>query len=131
MSDREQITALIHRWAKAVQACDLDGVLAEHTDDIVMFDVPPPEDGARGLIAYRETWPPFFRWLREGAIFEIVSLEVTAGADIAFACALLRCGKPGYLAEHPHERLRLTIGLRKQEGRWLIAHEHHSFTAKV
>jgi uncharacterized protein (TIGR02246 family) len=131
MSDPEQITALIRRWANAVQACDLDGVLAEHTDNIVMFDVPPPEDGARGLAAYRETWPPFFRWLRDGAIFEIVSLEVTTGADVAFAHALLRCGKPAHLAEHPHERLRLTIGLRKRDDRWLIAHEHHSFTAKV
>ncbi|MEV0476720.1 nuclear transport factor 2 family protein, partial [Streptomyces prunicolor] len=24
-------------------------------------------------------------------------------------------------------RLRLTFGLRKEKGRWLVAHEHHSF----
>jgi ketosteroid isomerase-like protein len=24
-------------------------------------------------------------------------------------------------------RLRLTLGLRKQDGRWLVTHEHHSF----
>jgi ketosteroid isomerase-like protein len=24
--------------------------------------------------------------------------------------------------------LRLTVGLRKEGGRWLIAHEHHSYT---
>ncbi len=27
----------------------------------------------------------------------------------------------------PENRLRLTIGLRKEEGRWVVAHEHHSF----
>ena len=41
---------------------DMDGVLADHADDIVMFDVPPPEDGVRGIQAYRETWPRFFEW---------------------------------------------------------------------
>jgi hypothetical protein len=23
--------------------------------------------------------------------------------------------------------LRLTLGLRKEDGRWVVAHEHHSF----
>jgi len=32
------------------------------------------------------------------------------------------------LAEHPDRRLRLTIGLRKEGGRWVVSHEHHSFT---
>jgi ketosteroid isomerase-like protein len=30
----------------------------------------------------------------------------------------------------PDNRLRLTIGLRKQGGRWVAAHEHDSFTSK-
>ncbi len=92
-----------------------------------MFDVPPPEDGVRGLDAYRATWPPFFEWQRQGALFEIVALEVTAGADVAFAHALLRCGMPEEFEKHPDHRLRLTLGLRKENGRWLVAHEHHSF----
>ena len=45
-----------------------------------MFDVPPPYDGVRGIDAYRESWPPFFDWLRQGAEFELVELDVTAGA---------------------------------------------------
>jgi ketosteroid isomerase-like protein len=93
-----------------------------------MFDVPPPKAGLRGIEAYRETWPPFFEWQKQGAaVFEIVSLDVVAGADVAFAHALLRCGTAQELAKDPENRLRLTIGLRKQDGRWTIAHEHHSF----
>jgi len=61
--------------------------------------------------------------LASGAVFEIDSLDVTAAADVAFAVALLRCGKPAEL-EH---RLRLTIGLTKVSGRWTVSHEHHSF----
>ena len=125
--DETQIRTLIHRWADAVHTGDLDGVLADHADDIVMFDVPPPQDGVRGVDAYRETWPPFFRWQERGALFEIVEVDVTAGDDVAFAFALLRCGKHDELAERPDQRLRLTLGLRKENGRWVVAHEHHSF----
>ena len=127
MDDEAQIRDLITRWAAAVHAGDLDGVLADHAEDIVMFDVPPPEDGVRGLDAYRQTWPPFFEWQRQGASFEPTSLEVTAGSDVAFAHALLRCGTPEELAAAPNRRLRLTLGLEKRAGRWVVTHEHHSF----
>jgi uncharacterized protein (TIGR02246 family) len=126
-NDEAEIRTLIEQWAAAVHRGDMSDVLADHADDIVMFDVPPPYEGVRGIDAYRETWPPFFEWQARGASFEIVSLEVTAGDDVAYAHALLRCGTPQELAEQPANRLRLTLGLRKEQGRWLVAHEHHSF----
>jgi ketosteroid isomerase-like protein len=52
---------------------------------------------------------------------------VTAGDEVAFAWALLRCGTPEELAESPETRLRLTLGLRREGGRWVVTHEHHSF----
>jgi uncharacterized protein (TIGR02246 family) len=129
MADNEnEIQALVRGWAEAVHAGDLDRVLVDHASDIVMFDVPPPEEGVRGLDAYRDTWPPFFEWQRSGAMFEIVSLDVTAADDLAYAWALLRCGTPEELEREPDRRLRLTIGLRRELGTWLVAHEHHSFT---
>jgi uncharacterized protein (TIGR02246 family) len=125
--DEEQIRALIERWAAAVHAGDMDAVLADHAEDIVMFDVPPPHDGVRGIADYRDVWPPFFTWQAQGASFEIVRLDVTAGDDVAYAEALLRCGTREQLEAEPEKRLRLTLGLRKQDGRWVVAHEHHSF----
>ena len=50
-------------------------------------------------------------------------IRVTAGADVAYAYALLRCG----VGDVGDTRLRLTVGLRKDAGRWVVAHEHHSF----
>lgn len=125
--DEQQIRALIERWAAAVHDGDMEGLLADHADDIVMFDVPPPYEGVRGIEAYRATWPGFFEWQARGASFEIVSLDVTAGADVAYAHALLRCGMPQELADNPENRLRLTLGLRREKNRWVVAHEHHSF----
>lgn len=132
MADGEtEIRLLIEHWATAVHDGDMAGVLADHSDDIVMFDVPPPDDGVRGIDAYRETWPPFFTWQKQGASFEIVSLDVTAGEDVAFAHALLRCGTREELDKDPDNRLRLTLGLRKDRGHWVVAHEHHSFPDKT
>ncbi len=128
--DEEEIGALIERWAAAAHAGDLPAVLDRHAEDIVMFDVPPPDEGVRGLDAYEATWPPFFEWQRSGASFKIVELDVTAGTEVAYAWALLRCGTDDEFREDPDRRLRLTVGLRREDGRWVVAHEHHSFPDK-
>jgi len=126
MTNEQEIRTLIERWAAAVHAGELEVVLEDHADDIVMFDVPPPYEGVRGLNAYRDTWPSFFEWQASGAVFELETLEVTAGEEVAFAFALLRCGPGKEFPTNP-SRLRLTLGLRKQSGRWVVTHEHHSF----
>ncbi len=125
--DEAEIRGIIERWIAAIQTCDHVGVQADHTDDLVMFDVPPPYDGVRGAAAYRDTWPPFFEYIDSGATFELLELDVTAGDSVAYAYGLLRCGTAEDFAANPDNRLRLTMGLRKVGGRWLIAHEHHSF----
>jgi len=127
MSDGQQIRALIGAWAIAVHDGGLAAGLAGHAPDIVMFDVPPANQGVRGTGAYRDTWPPFFEWQASGAVFEIESLVVTAGTEGAFAYALLCCGTATGLARDPGRRLRLTLGLRKTGARWIVTHEHHSF----
>ena len=127
MNSKTEIRNLIESWAKAVRAREIDGVLTGHTDDMLMFDVPPPVV-VKGIDAYRETWSAFFKWLQQGdGSFDIVSLDVTAGDDVAFATAVLRCGSKEELKKDDTPRLRLTVGLRKEDRRWLIAHEHHSF----
>lgn len=125
--DEEQIHLLIEEWAAAVHRGDLAAVVRDHADDLVVYDVPPPYEGLRGLDAYRAVWPGFFAWQSSGAEFTLDTLDVTAGRDVAYAHALLRCGTPEELAERPALRLRLTLGLRKQGGRRVVAHEPHSF----
>ena len=66
MTDEAAVRELIARWADAVHAGNLDRGLADHDSDIVMLDVPPPCDGLRSIDEYRESWPPFFEWQRQG-----------------------------------------------------------------
>jgi ketosteroid isomerase-like protein len=72
------IRHLIEAWASTVRARDISGVIAYRTDDVLMFDVPPPV-ALHGIAAYRETWSPFFDALAEGeAAFDIAELECHA-----------------------------------------------------
>jgi ketosteroid isomerase-like protein len=53
-SNEEQIRRLVDKWAKAVRARDVDGALAHHAKDVVMFDVPLPLQ-SKGIEAYKKT----------------------------------------------------------------------------
>jgi len=126
-----QIRALIEAWADAVRRHDYAGILAHHEQDIVMFDVPPPMR-SRGIEEYRKTWDLFFQYHEPSQAFDIEELTITAGEDVAFAFAVMRCGS-GTVSGPAQEGgflFRLTVGLRKVDGAWRIAHEHHSVPAE-
>jgi ketosteroid isomerase-like protein len=125
-----RIKALLEAWADAVRRHDVPAILAHHEPNIVMFDLPPPLQ-CKGIEAYEMTWSLFFRYHKPGTAFEIQELAVTAGQDVAFAVGIMRCGPDS--SSNPADKdgflFRLTVGLRKVEGEWRIAHEHHSVPA--
>jgi ketosteroid isomerase-like protein len=103
--DEAAVRDVIEAWADAVRRRDYTGILRSHFPDFVMFDVPPPFKSV-GLESYRKTWDLLFSWSSDPVRFEIHEMDVTAGADVAFAVATMGC-----------------------DGRWMIAHEHHSVPA--
>lgn len=117
-ADERQIRELIANWARAVHAQDLDGAIARHSDDVVMFDVPEPLQSI-GVDEYRKTWELFFANVPAGpGSFDVSELNLFVGDRVAWCRALVQV----------HDSTaRLTIGLRKEGGQWLIAHEHHSY----
>src|ERR671931_1847857 len=89
-SDENQIRSLVENWAKAVRDEDIDGILAHHTDDIVMFDVPAPFQ-SKGITAYRKTWDTFHDWAKDlVGLFDILEIRVIAGSSVAFCYASMR-----------------------------------------
>lgn len=117
-ADVDELRALIADWEKAIRAGDLDGVLARHADDVVMFDVAPPLQ-RRGLVAFRDAWQPFL----DGGPhkhFALGELSLHVGPQVAFAHALARTDNDDEFA------VRVTLGFEQRSGRWTIVHEHHS-----
>lgn len=119
MSDEKLIESLIIDWTRAIEQKDREGILANHADDVVMFDFP---NTVRGLDAYTRTWD-FFDDSRRGEVtFRPGKIEVTAGDDVAFVHYEVHC--EGTTAG-PID-FRLTTCLVKHDGKWVITHEHHS-----
>jgi ketosteroid isomerase-like protein len=119
MTAEAEIAALLDRWAAAVRAHDMDGAVRDRSAEIVMFDVPEPLQ-ARGIGAYRDTWSLYFR--NPGSRrFDLRETQIVAGGDVAWVRAILQC------TTGPEPAGRLTMGLRRIDGRWIVVHEHHSF----
>ena len=126
--DEAAIRGLVESWAAAVRRRDYPRILRDHAADIVMFDVPPPFQ-SKGIDAYRKTWDEFFSWTSDPIPFDVAEMKITAGADVAFVVATMRCAEPGPAGQQKALDFRLTIGLRKIDGCWTITHEHHSVPA--
>jgi uncharacterized protein (TIGR02246 family) len=126
--DEAAVRDVIESWMAAVRRRDFDGILRNHSSDIVMFDVPPPFQ-SRGIEAYRKTWDVFLSWSSAPVHFDPTELNITAGKDVAFAVATMLCDGPGADGEPEGLDFRLTVGLRKIDGQWTITHEHHSIPA--
>jgi uncharacterized protein (TIGR02246 family) len=126
--DEAAVRGVIESWTAAVRRRDIEEILKNHSPDIVMFDVPPPFQ-SRGIEAYRETWDTFYSWSSDPIPFDVTDMSITAGNDVAFVVATMRCAEPGIDNKPKGLDFRLTVGLRKIEGRWTITHEHHSVPA--
>lgn len=127
-SDESAIRQLIEHWARAVREKNLPGILAHHATDMTMFDVPPPF-ALQGIDAYRESWDLFYSVQPEPVVFDIKQLDVVAGAEVAFAVASMQCREVDARGEAVALDFRLTVGLRKEDGAWVVVHEHHSVPA--
>jgi uncharacterized protein (TIGR02246 family) len=132
MSDHTQdeiaIRELVENWANAVRRKDLSAILLNHSANMSMFDVPPPL-ASKGIEAYRKTWDLFFSWARDPVVFDINEINITAGDDVAFVTALMRCAGTERSGQAIELDFRLTIGLRKIDDQWIVVHEHHSIPA--
>ena len=121
--DKQQVTNIVRGFLNAVSRGDRKSILAHHADDLLMFDFP---DTVRGLKDYDDTWDFFFDSQRGPITFEPEDLTATVGDRVAFVSSIVHCD--GTTAGS--FRFRLTIGLVKRDGEWLITHEHHSVPAK-
>ena len=122
--DEAAVRALFYRWAKAVRDENLEGIRADHDPNMLMFDVIPPF-ASRGIEAYMATWRPFFKWQARPVMFQFRDVTFTVGSELAFVTATGTCGDTSS-GQRVELDFRLTVGLKKREGKWCVVHEHHS-----
>ena len=123
MSAENEVRAIVQNWAKAISEGDRRGILAHHTSDLLLFDFPGT---VKGLDADDKTWDFFFANPQGPISFGPREGVMNASDDVVFASCMVQCeGTSG-----GHVDFRLTTGLRKTGGKWVIVHEHHSIPTK-
>lgn len=122
-SEIDTVQKIVKDWADAVSRGDRRGILAHHSNDVLMYDFP---NEVRGLDAYDDTWDFFFENQRGDITFAPSNIEATAGEHVAFVTCNVHCD--GTTAG-PLD-FRLTVGLEKRDGKWVIKHEHHSLATQ-
>jgi ketosteroid isomerase-like protein len=127
-NNETQIRELIENWTQAVRNKDINGILAHHSPDMVMYDVPEPFKSV-GIVEYRRTWYLFFACTKQG-VFEVEELHIVTDENVAFCFADMKCSDKSETVEFVELPFRLTIGLKKINAQWTIVHEHHSIPSK-
>lgn len=125
MNDERQIRTILEAFARNTRQDNQDAILANHTADLLIYDVLPPMK-YESAVAYRASWHEWQPETTGAGIFEFQDLAITAGSDVAFAHAFIRCGgttPPGKAFE---DIVRATFCLKKIDGSWKVAHQHVS-----
>jgi ketosteroid isomerase-like protein len=115
----------IEELAQAIRDKDIDRLMTFYASDVVVFDVRPPLD-TRGADAYRHNFKRWFDSFKGPISFDLKNLRVVPGETAAFCHYLgLIVGSredgrtSGYWA-------RGTTCFERQDGQWLVTHEHIS-----
>jgi ketosteroid isomerase-like protein len=121
----EQIRALIEERIAAVRGKDAARAIATLADDVVAFELAPPlavnADKARDQGSF-EKWLAGF----ETIDVEVRDLKIETGGDVGFARALHHLTGTRPDGRKVSLWVRSTLGLRREDGAWKIAHAHTS-----
>lgn len=122
----DEIREVIESKAALLQKGDASAVMAHYAPRFVEFTLAPP---LRQAGDGRDP-APLTAWM---ATFEapprrtVTELEITADGDVAFATSLdCLTAVPRGATEPFTLWFRVTLGLRRIDGRWLVTHEHES-----
>lgn len=135
--DEAEIRQLMNEQAMAIRAKDARRLFSGYAPDIVKYDLAPPLRRTGPEVHDVDRLERWFAGFDDPIDWELRDLSVTVGEDVAFCHGLNRLsatprgvvrGPDGL--EYEGERFdlwfRITVGLRKIDGRWQITHEHTS-----
>ncbi|GLI00882.1 YybH family protein [Phytohabitans aurantiacus] len=118
---RQQIETIV----EALRTKDLDALKQPYSTDVVSFDIDPPLQHV-GIDAKLKNWANVFAFF-EDVRYELRDLTLTVGDEVAFGHAFGRL--TGTLKDGTATTgmwVRVTYGLRRIDGTWLITHDQVS-----
>ena len=122
----DEIREVIEGKAALLRKGDATAILSHYAPRFVEFSLAPPlrQPGDGRDPAALEAWMATFE---APPTREVTRLEITTDGDVAFATSLdSLTAVPRGTAESFTLWFRVTLGLRRIDGRWLVTHEHES-----
>ena len=118
-----EIEAVINAWADGIRHKNVEATAGQFIDEPVNFFLAPPLIADEPIRGNLNAWFATF----DGAIgYEVKDLRITASGETAYAHALNHLTGAKTDGEKTDLWFRLTMGFRKIDGRWRIAHAHES-----
>jgi ketosteroid isomerase-like protein len=125
-TETSEIRDLIENRAAVLKTGDVRTLLSYYAPEVVQFSLAPP---LQQPVDGRDP-APLERWIgtfEAPPTREVTRLQITADRDVAFATSIDSVSAtPRGMAEGFRLWYRVTLGLRRIDGRWLITHEHQS-----
>ena len=122
----QDIRDVIESRAALLQTGDVKAMLAYHAPRVLEYSLAPPLSELRDGTdpAPTEEWIATFEAPPRR---EVTRLEISVDGDVAFATSIdSLTATPKGSADSFTLWFRVTLGLRRIDGRWLITHEHES-----
>ncbi|MBV9903108.1 MAG: nuclear transport factor 2 family protein [Alphaproteobacteria bacterium] len=124
-TDETAIRALESRFAQAVNAKDIDGIMKTYSPDIFVFDVVPPRQYV-GAAAYRKDWQGFVGSYKGPIKFTLSDLAISVEGNLGYGHSVQRIVGTDQKGVASDMTVRVTDVYRKTNGQWLIVQEHVS-----
>lgn len=125
LSDETAIRTIIENWSVAVEAKNLDGIVADYAEDAVLFDAIPPYKIV-GKQAIREAWANCLPFFPEQFRSEHSDIVLYVSGDLAVMHGLHHFVPTP--ADHPSGQtwMRVTVCYQRIDGAWKSVHDHIS-----
>ena len=124
-AEEKEIRKGLDELVQALRAKDIEALMAHYAPDTVVFDIRPPLRIASAE-AYRKNFEAWFASVDGPINYEVSELLVQAREDVAFCHSLSHVRSKRTNGDEADYWVRVTSGLRKMSGRWMITHEHIS-----
>lgn len=123
----QQVIQHIYQWDKAIVQNNIEALMQKCTAGFNMFDVSGQISGAA---VYRQQWERFSSSFNEHMKISRRKMKLYIAEDLA----VLHCYSRVENILLQHQSMpwcRTTLCLHKQEGEWLIAHQHISMPVNL
>lgn len=138
----EEVLNEIYGWDAAVSALNIDGVVQHCTDRVSLFDV---SSQLTGVALYRKAWEQFSPYFCQNMRITRRNVTLYCSHDLAVMHCYSKVEDASATPEqndnqqqnpsNPHNQsmpwCRTTLCLQKQNGIWLVVHQHISMPVNM